>query len=390
MRYPYLVVLSVAVIFFAPLSSAEGQPAPLEQPSSPLPAAESWQTQFEQARSLLLNGSFAAAEARFAELSFTAPSLSERKLANEMASLCKYWESGGYTLVTGGPGEFRKARVRSGTRSSGEIASLYSSSVFYGLGSGIALSVMSEPDSASGVILPSLALAGGAAALVYSLDKSPLKSGVPNSISTGLTLGLTHGLAWTLWNQASVKAEDEWSAKTVVGMIWASSTAGAILGGVVGAKRGTSPGRASMMGSASLWTGAVLGLASATIPSESQLQDDVGLLAAAVGLSGGAVLGYVVGEKHNPSTARVRYLDLGGIVGGLVATGLYISAAENDTDDRTLLGIAAAGMATGIGSAWYLSRDMAQEGEEEEATWTTGVMPASTGNGALVTAQGQF
>ncbi len=390
MRYLYFIVLLSAGIFFTNLRSAEGQTSELERTSSVPLATESWENQFQHARGLLLSGSFSAAGERFAELSVTAPSLSERKLASEMASLCKYWESGGYTLVTGGPGESRNARVRSGHRSSGEIASLYTTSVFYGIGSGIALSVMIKPDSASGVILPTLLLAGGSAALVYSLDKSPLHSGVPSSISTGLTLGLTHGLAWTLWNQASVTSEDEWSAEAVVGVIWVSSTVGAILGGVVGSKRGTSPGRASMMGSASLWTGAILGLASATVPSDSQFQDDVGLLAAAVGLSGGAVLGYVVGETHKPSPARVRYVDLGGIVGGLVASGLYISVADNDTEGRAVLGIASAGMAVGIGSAWYLTRDMAKEGEEEEGTWTTGLVPASKGNGALVTAQGRF
>ncbi len=305
-----------------------------------------------------------------------------------MASLAKVWKEGGYRLQTRGT-------LSSGNnqRSSGEIASLYTTAVAYGLGSGIALAVVADSSSESGVILPSLVLGGAAAGAVYALDRSvSLKSGVPASISNGLTIGLTHGLAWTLWNQASVDYEDEWSSEAVALVIWGSATVGAVVGGIVGAKRGTSPGRASMLGSTSLWVGATMGMVASALPTDKYKQDDAGMLAAALGLSGGAVLGYVLGEIHTPSVARVRYLDLGGIAGGLIAGGLHLSVVGNqgNESDRQLRFVTAAGMASGLGLAWFATRNMAKEGEEEGASWTTSIAPAAKGSGAVLSAQGLF
>jgi hypothetical protein len=134
-------------------------------------------------------------------------------------------------------------------------------------------------------------------------------------------IGLEEGLVWTLWNQARTFRSDEWEGKTVANVIWLMSTAGAVAGGVVGTLQGTTPGRASFVGSTALWTGLVGGLVAGAISSEDDKQDDRALLASAIGLNVGALAGAFAAGPVSPSIARVRFLDLGGIGGGLVFGG---------------------------------------------------------------------
>jgi hypothetical protein len=370
-----LVVLVFALLLTPSLAWAQPGPA------APQDLTASWQADFDAANGLLLRSEFAAAASAFSNLAKLARSPIEAALAREMSALAQRWQRDGVNATTG---------LVSDRRSSGEMASLYTSSVFYGVGSGIALVVYTEPDSAAGVILPSLVLGGLTAAGMYALDKKhTMRAGVPQSIIAGMTIGLTEGIAWTYWNQASVDEADEWESTTIVTVIWGSATVGAITGGLIGQRLGTSPGRASMLGSASLWSGTVAGMLTAGVLGDDDETDDYAMLAAALGLTGGAVGGYFLGEAQNPSVARVRYIDLGGIAGGLVAGGLYISAANEDTDGTAALLTTGTGIAAGLGVAYYLTRNMKQ-GESlsgaPQASWMPTILPVE--GGALAGLQG--
>jgi hypothetical protein len=129
-------------------------------------------------------------------------------------------------------------------------------------------------------------------------------------------------------------------------------------GGLVGTLRGTTPGRASFVGSSALWAGLVAGLFAGAVSSEDDRQDDHALLASAIGLNVGAVAGAFAAGPVSPSIARVRFLDLGGIGGGLLFGGLYLAAADRKLEGQALLGATALGSALGLGVAWYATSGM--------------------------------
>lgn len=382
MRLPLLLALALLSLPGAALAQPGSPGAQPASSSGPVATTSSWQSEFDRANTLLLHHRFSAAAAAFIELAKRAPTPIEAALAREMLAVSLRWQRDGFELAPLGT---------TGDRSSGEMASLYTSAVFYGVGSGLALVAYTDADEAGGVILPSLALGGAAAFGVYAVDSNhTMRAGVPQSIITGMTIGLTQGMAWTFWNQARVRYDDEWSSKTVVTLIWGSTTAGALAGGIIGQRRGTSRGRASMLGSASLWTGAVAGMVSAGLAGDSDQTDDIAMLSAAVGLTGGAIGGYFLGEAENPSVARVRYLDLGGIAGGLLAGGLYLSAANDDSDGTAALLTTGTGIATGIAVAWLLTQDMAPGNDRQavpRTTWVPSLVPVE-GGGALAGVQG--
>jgi hypothetical protein len=310
----------------------------------------------------MLAGRFADAAAHFAALAADAPGPGRQALAREQHDICDRWARGGLVLMRAA--DLAAARESSrpvllDRRSADEIGILYTDAVLYGLGTGIALDTWTKPSSAAGGILPALALGGAAAGVVYLLDHSePLRYGVAQSITSGMWVGFEEGLAWTLWNQARSSRSEEWSASTVATALWGTATAGAALGGVLGNAYGTTPGRASFMGSAALWTGLVSGLIGATALEKSSTADEGFMLASAIGLNAGVVAGVLIGKDVSPSIARVRFLDLGGLAGGILAGGLYFAFADQHADQRTATGVLAAGITGGLLLAWHLTSGM--------------------------------
>jgi len=171
-------------------------------------------------------------------------------------------------------------------------------------------------------------------------------------------LGLEEGLTWTLWNQARAASADEWSGRTVATALWASATAGAILGGTLGTAYGTTPGRASLVGSAGLWSGLIVGLVGAGVTGDSPTADDTYLLMSALGLNAGAIVGAVIGADVSPSIARVRFVDLGALAGGILAGGLYLAIANAHADRQVMTLTLAAGISGGLVAAWHLTAGM--------------------------------
>lgn len=358
--------------------------APVATPAQESAAAD-WQTDYDQARQALQAGQFTEAAQAFAALAQTAPDEARRYAAAEQAALARFWAAGGYRLTP--PAVRGLGAPPANRRTTDELAVLYTTAVFYGIGSGVVLATWTEPDSPAGGILPALGLAAASAGVVAVLDwQNKLGYAVPQSIVSGLFIGLQEGLAWTLWNQSRVNAADEWDDETVAGLIWAATTAGAVAGGVVGTTIGTTPGRASLMGSAALFSGLVAGLTAAALTESGDKRDDYGMLAAALGLNVGAVGSVLLGHQQAPSIARVRFLDLGGIAGGLLLGGLYWAAAGDDLDERRMMAAVALGLGTGVGTAWFLTREMEPDHRTGRTTAavTPVIAPASQGRGLVL------
>jgi hypothetical protein len=403
MRTASLVVaLFVAVPTLA--RAADGEPPttlpPIAGTTAPAPSTldpTAWDARYADARTKLLDGQFDVAAADLEELARVAPDEARRALAAEDATLARTWARKGLVIVRRSDLADESVTAKAtDRRTTDEIAVLYTNAVFYGLGTGAWLAVQTEPSDAAGGILPALAFGGGSAGLVALLDSGRgLRYGVPQSITTGLYLGLEEGLVWTLYNQASASWRDEWSGKTVATVIWGSATLGAVVGGVLGQTYGTTPGRASYVGSTSLWTSTLLGLAMSAVidhsPSES---DDHILLSMALGLNAGALVGVFTARDVSPSVARVRYLDLGAIAGGIVSAGLFVAGANGVRDDqwRAFSAVTGLGIGGGLIVSWMLTRNMPQDRNEPSKSVLASVVPslAPTRGGATFTLSGSF
>ncbi len=353
-------------------------------------AIEGWRRRFVDAREKMMAGAFAPAAEDFLSLSHDAPTMADRSVVLNLALLCREWDKRGLAFIKKTDlGESSASAKASNTRTSDEIVSLYTNAVFYGIGTGGWVAALAKPDSSAGYILPMLGFAGGSAGIVAAIDSGrPLKYGVAQSIVSGMYLGFEEGFVWTLYNQAATNYRDQWKAPTVATLMWSSATIGAVGGGVIGSLRGTTPGRASYVGSTALWAGLVGGLLGAALsPDDDDQRDDRALLAAGISLNIGAGVGLLTASTVSPSIARVRFLDLGAIVGGLAAGGLYAAGAEKSTKDpRPGLAITGLGIAAGFGAAWVFTRGMPEDRLEDQATSSVVITPSVTpmpGGGTL-------
>ncbi len=385
----------------APVASAP-PPGPPATPSPPLAAVDdsAWRMAYEEARETLVRGDFPAARDKLRDLERSAPSAEHRAVASELRRLAEDFVVRDLALIARqNLGESALDAKAFDRRTTDEIATLYSASVVYGIGGGIWLATFTDPQTAAAGILPTLGFVGASAGVVYGIDNfgsRPLRYGVAQSISSGLYLGFLEGVTWTWWNQAATDRQNEWEAKGISSVIFGASTAGAIAGGVVGSLQGTTPGRAALMASVATWTGAVSGLmvGALTPDSDEDFRDDNVFLTAAIGMNAGAVGGIFLGQSIEPSIARVRFIDLGAAVGGLVFGSVYWAAANDEVTPTALMGSVSTGMGVGFGTAYLLTSDMQpdrfQRRHTEEFDSTANLAVSPTPGGAAVQLSGTF
>ena len=360
---------------------------PIAAPAPPVAGSERWNADYAEARAAMLAGNFQAAAAKFQALIQPAPDLASRILATEMMSACRIWAQGGFILTTPQKMALAAPALLEDRRTTDEIAILYTNAVLYGLYAGIVLDAWTEANSPGSALLPPLALAGASAGIVAILDRSVhLGYGVAQSMVSGMYVGFEEGIAWTLWHEASVQRSSEFGAKAVTTLIWGLGTLGAVVGGVVGSAYGTTPGRASLMGSAAMWSGLVAGTLAGGITDHS----DTALLSSAIALNAGAVLGAIAGAEVSPSIARVRFIDLGGLSGGLLLGGLYWAVQDRSASGQGLLTATSLGMTAGLTAGWLLTRDMETDlpRKQREPTFAERLVPTlapvSSGTGLVL------
>ena len=344
----------------APNATQPGGTAQSAAPNAAQPGAPTaWQSAYNKAKNEFILGHFAQAEAQLKELIARAGDAVERARAEELLSVTLEWNRRGATLVEQRElqGSDLLAR-RTDRRTADEIGVLYTSSVAYGLGTGLWVSVLNDSNDVASWVLPPLLFAGAAAGAVAILDSGKgLRYGTAQSISSGMWLGLWQGLAWGSYYQASTSSSEQLSGKQYASLLFATTTAGALTGGLVGTLSSTTPGRAAFVGSASLWPAVILGCGIGALSSDkNDTRDDNSLLAASLGLTAGSVVGMLFAGDVAPTTARVRFLDLGAIAGSLALGGLLL--ATNDKNPEPALAGVSIGSTVGLGLAWWLTSDM--------------------------------
>lgn len=386
----------------APAPASEAAPVSAPAPASeaaPAPEAETqrvaaaWRAALLEAREKLLRGDFAQAATALQGLVQAAPTPQDQAVATALEQLATRWQQQGLMLVRRSDvGESDYQARATDQRSTGEMAALYLGAVGYGLGTGVYVAIQSEPESIAGVTVPMLLFGAAIPVGVFVLDNNTtLRYGTPSAITNGLTLGLLEGALWTSWYQAQARRNDEVSAKTTATLVWLPTTIGGVAGGLLGEKQGTTPGRAELIGAGGTFGAALTGLFLSSAIDTGAEKDDAVLLGAAIMANVGAVGGYLAGRAWSPGVARVRYIQLGGISGGLLTGLIYLSAADEDSDSDAFGLIAAAGMAGGLGLSTWLTNGMEPDLRRDASVPTAQLLITPTpGGGLSLGAVGQF
>ncbi len=324
-------------------------PDTIAAPAPPTPRERAeWDARYARAREDLIAGRDAEADVAFDTLAPSAPTPEDARRVKELADICRL--------------RLKRQADAAVLRTPQELTLLYATAFIYGLGTSSWVALETEPKNVGGAVLPFAVLTTAAVGSVALVDGyKPFRRGVPQSISTGVFLGFGEGI-WAVGYQHAVATRRDdirtWNDKEVASALWGGATLGAIGGGIVGYLRDTTPGRVSFTLSTSLWGGLISSFGAAALsPSEAQRTEHAflsGLIGYNVGLAGGLILAPSVA----PSIARVRFVDLGGIGGGLIGAGTYSLFAGERESRRGAFGASALGATLGLGLTWWATAGM--------------------------------
>lgn len=344
--------------------------------SSSAAATTSWDERYDEARTALIEDRHEEAATMFDELARTAENSEDQRLAREFASIARD----------------RLARVpppQPDIRTTDELSLLYTSAFIYGFGTSAWVALQIKPDNVAGAVLPYLALTTAAVGgVAVADDYRPLRLGVPQSISAGMLLGLGESV-WLLgYQRARAQRRDEptWGAPTVATVAWSGATIGAVSGGVIsGVFRRTTPGRVSFTTSGALWAGLLASFSGAAFESRDSHRKETAFLSGGVGYSAGLLASLVVSPTFHPSIARVRFVDLGGLGGGLLSAAGYFLVVGDDGSPRGGLAAAAIGSTAALGLSWWATDDISAKGldlevaQSQNFSWAPLVHPVPGG-----------
>lgn len=323
--------------------------------------ADVWRARFEEARTHLLQRRYAEARVEFEVLARTAPTPSERMLADEMARLAASYAS----IAVAPPARHVEAPVRT----TDELTLLYATSFLYGVGTGSWFLLQTQPDSALTATLPFAVATAAPVIAVATVDGyKKFRRGVPQSIAAGVFLGFGQGI-WIsgLQHARATRIEEQnpssrvrWSAEGVSSALWGGATLGAAMGATLGSTLVTTPGRVSFTTSTTIWAGTLSGLGAGALFPADRYRQERAFAAGGIGYNAGLATGLLLAGRVSPSVARVRLADLSALLGGLATGGVYLSLTR-DVDRRTAEGLTAIGAGAGLAAGWLLTSGMARE-----------------------------
>jgi hypothetical protein len=337
--------------------------------------ARAWEQAFRQAFLWMKQGRFFHAEAQFAYLAATASRPEDRRSALQYRALCAH--QGGRQQVWFGS----KASRWDDRRTGEEIALLYTHAALYGLGAGFVIAQVHKPSNAMEYTLPTVAAIGAATSTVAVLDAgNALGFGEGQALAAGTQVGLAEGIAFVSVRQARVEQQEEWTIKTNSALVLGTTTLGAVFGGLAGSGLEATPGQSSYVSSAAIWGGVLGGSIGSTLAS-SDLHDQnrVSSLSGLVGVNAGLLVGALSAGSVSPSPDRMRFVDLGGLLGLLTGLGAYAIAGNPGEAGagRALYGSIGATTASGLGIAWLATANMPPQPRPRE-NLVTHVQPAIT------------
>lgn len=344
------------------------------------PDRADWDKRYAHARADLVAGREEGAQPQFESLAATAPTPEDARRATELADICR--------------AKARSSADASALRTPQELTLLYTTAFVYGLGTSAWVALMTEPKNLAGAVLPFAVITTASVGSIAIADGyRPFRRGVPQSIASGVYVGFGEGI-WAVGIQHAVASRradgSTWNDKQVASVLWGGATLGAIGGGVVGAIRQPTPGRVSFTLSSSLWGGFISSFAATALSPNPDKRTEHAFTAGLVGYNVGLATGLIFAPSIAPSVARVRFVDLGGIGGGLVGAGMYTLAAGETGRTRAAFGASALGAGIGLGLSWWATSGMATD--PPKAGSGLNFMPSlvRTSDGWLATVSGEL
>lgn len=266
-----------------------------------------------------------------------------------------------------------------------EWAMLYLTSIAYGGSAGMFVDGLAQHGNAYATASLAVALtvpvgAGlGAVGVAVVNGLVPIRRGVPQTVATGILLGLGEGLALDEWSSNRASTSFHTYTKDTA-WIFGTATVGLVSGIVVSTVVKTTPGRASWVATTGLFGGVFAGsIAGALSPQSSfgtkginaEGNRAVGLTAAIAGLAG-AGAGLASATALSPSSGRVHLIDLGWML-GTILPGAACAGAKCNTPG--VFGAMAVGGGVGFVGTFLLTMGMRQQGLAEGTDPFQGVTP---------------
>ena len=240
----------------------------------------------------------------------------------------------------------------------------YIFSGYYGLWLSIAIPVALEADSEEPYALSLLTIPAASILVANRVMKGRNVTRADASlISAGGWMGTWQGLGWAALGESDGNA--------VVGIGVAGGLAGIGLAGIINNSATLTTGHADLIGSG-IWWGAWFGLLAAAF---ANVDDDDDVLRSMLIGSDVLVLGAGLGARNTTlSRRRVRFMNLGGILGGVAGGGILLLAQPDD--EKLITGILGLTSVAGAWIALHTSR-------EEASVQTSRHAPAQTGKWGL-------
>ncbi len=336
----------------------------------------SWRQQFEKARSVLADGDHGQAARLFDELAKSASSQEDRLLAEEYADVAKQRSAD------------QQHSVSPLIRTSEELSLLYIAGFVYGAGTGAWAALHLNAEHIAVGILPMAGLAAvSLTAISYIDESSPFKRGLPHSIAAGGLLGVGEAV-WLMGYRQSIstrRADDSaWRYRRASTVLWAGATLGTVAGGFVGYWGDARPGDVSFVTSSAVWAGLFGSFAGTAIQRDPDRRSETAFATGGISYNVGMAAGALFAGQVNASSARVRFSDLGGLIGALAATGSYFLIVDEPDTPEVLTATGVGGL-VGLGLTWWATSDMDRQrpddyqGHESSISWVPLLTPTTGG-----------
>ena len=248
-------------------------------------------------------------------------------------------------------------------RDAGETVILYFTSIGWGGSMGLFFDGLAQSDNvyarASLLSLGLVPLGAGLGAVLPTIVDLAYhrRRGVPQTIATGMLLGLGEGIAWNEF--FSNRADTSFHTYTKdTAWVFGGTSAGLVAGLVTAALVKTTPGRAAWVATSGivggLFAGGLAGAASRPFGRDGNR--NVGITAAIGGLAGMAG-GIATATWLSPSELRVHLIDLGWIFGAAIP-GL---ACINHCDTPSTFALTAIGAGVGFATMFAITSGMPKD-----------------------------
>ncbi len=341
-------------------------------------ADDTWHQRYNEARGALLEDRNDEAAKLFDELERTAPTSEDRKVAAEFAQVAR--ERAGI---------LRRQMHDPHIRTPDELSLLYTTAFIYGFGTSSWLALQIRPKNVAAAVVPYLLITTATVGGVAVADNyRPFRLGVPQAMTAGMFLGLGEGV-WLVGSQhaAATRRDDgsHWKSAAVSTLLWTGASVGLLAGSAAAAWFEPLPGQVSLTASGAMWGGIGASLLGSAFTRSNDRRPQIAFVTGAVGYNTGLIAAALASPTANPSVARVRFVDLGGLAGGLLGAGGYLLAAGDSANPRLGFGAAAVGALGGLAFSWWATDDMkpaARDPHEETSTASSlrpGVSPVEGG-----------